>query len=241
MFRAAWRSLVQHKLRLVLSSLGHRAQRRLRRRHLHLHRHPEQDLHRPVRSDDHRRRGHAEDRLRRVRALPARSQRWRRRCLIRSPGVDGVAKAAGVVFADGVAIVGSDDAPIGQQGAPQFGSNWSDDEELTPYRLVDGVGPTQPTVRWPSTRCPPTTATSRSATPSAWSHLPARSKPSWSASSGSGRAGTWLVPRSLPSTPPLPKTILLDGQAGYTEIDAVAADGVTQQQLADDVVCRHRS
>jgi putative ABC transport system permease protein len=57
-------------------------------------------------------------------------------------GVPGVAKAGAEVFADGVTIIGSDGEPLGTQGAPQFGSNWDDDEDLTPFRLVDGRGPT---------------------------------------------------------------------------------------------------
>lgn len=56
-------------------------------------------------------------------------------------GVDGVAKADGGVFADGVAIIGGDDKPLGTPGAPQFGSNWVDDEQLTAFRLIDGRGP----------------------------------------------------------------------------------------------------
>jgi len=57
-------------------------------------------------------------------------------------GVDGVAKVAGTVFVNGLQIIGSDGEPVASGGAPNFGSNWSDDEDLAPYRLVDGRGPT---------------------------------------------------------------------------------------------------
>ena len=101
----------------------------------------EQHLHRPFRADDDRRGGQPED------GLPGSGFAGEVPTLAPSlldqvEQVPGAAKAGGTVFADGVSIIGSDDEPIGQQGAPQFGSNWSDDEELTPYRLVDGVGPT---------------------------------------------------------------------------------------------------
>jgi putative ABC transport system permease protein len=56
-------------------------------------------------------------------------------------GVDGMAKAEGIVFTAGVTIIGSDGEPVGVMGAPAFGSNWSDDPDLSPYRLTDGRGP----------------------------------------------------------------------------------------------------
>jgi len=56
--------------------------------------------------------------------------------------VDGVQRARGVVFVNGVQVVGSDGKLLGQPGVPAFGSSWSDDRDLSPYRLVDGHGPT---------------------------------------------------------------------------------------------------
>jgi putative ABC transport system permease protein len=55
--------------------------------------------------------------------------------------VQGVARAEGAVFASGVQIVGKDGKVIGTGGAPSFGSNWSDDRDLSPFRLTDGRGP----------------------------------------------------------------------------------------------------
>lgn len=57
-------------------------------------------------------------------------------------GVDGVAKAEGFVFVTGVTIIGADGKPVGVVGAPAFGSNWSADPDLSPYRLAEGRGPT---------------------------------------------------------------------------------------------------
>ena len=56
-------------------------------------------------------------------------------------GVAGVARAEGGVFENGVQIVGKDGKIIGTQGAPAFGSNWSGDRDLSPFRLIDGRGP----------------------------------------------------------------------------------------------------
>jgi putative ABC transport system permease protein len=141
MFRAAWRSLVQHKLRLVLSMLAIILSvgfvvgtlifgATLNRTFTDLFAQTTSDV--VVSADtDADGSGFAGD----VQTLPAD-------LLPRIQAVPGAAAAGGTVFADGVAIIGSDGDPIGQSGAPQFGSNWSDDERLTPYRLIDGVGPT---------------------------------------------------------------------------------------------------
>jgi len=56
-------------------------------------------------------------------------------------GVQGVARAEGSVFGSGVQIVGKDGKVVGSAGAPSFGSNWSGDRELSPFRLIDGRGP----------------------------------------------------------------------------------------------------
>jgi putative ABC transport system permease protein len=140
MLRAAWRSLVQHKLRLVLSMLAIILSvgfvvgtlifgATLNRTFTDLFSQTTSDV--VVSADtDAQGSGFAGD----VQTLPAN-------LLPEIQGVPGAAAAGGTVFADGVAIIGSDGDPIGQSGAPQFGSNWNDDERLTPYRLIDGAGP----------------------------------------------------------------------------------------------------
>ncbi|MFL6287514.1 MAG: ABC transporter permease [Actinomycetes bacterium] len=140
MLRAAWRSLVQHKLRLVLSMLAIILSvgfvvgtlifgATLNRTFSELFAQTTSDV--VVTADTEAQgSGFAGD----VQTLPAD-------LLPKVQSVSGAAAAGGTVFADGVAIIGSDGDPIGQSGAPQFGSNWSDDERLTPYRLIDGVGP----------------------------------------------------------------------------------------------------
>jgi len=57
----------------------------------------------------------------------------------------GVAQAAGSVLVDGVFVIGKDGKLLGTPGAPAFGVSWSDDEVISPFRLVpgQGAGPTQ--------------------------------------------------------------------------------------------------
>jgi putative ABC transport system permease protein len=56
--------------------------------------------------------------------------------------VDGVARAEGVVFQPGARILGTNGKPVGpSQGPPRFGANWSDDEDLSAWRLASGRAP----------------------------------------------------------------------------------------------------
>ncbi len=55
--------------------------------------------------------------------------------------VDGVAKAEGSVFTQNIVLLDSSGEPV-TTGAPTFGASWSDDQDLSPYRLVSGHGPT---------------------------------------------------------------------------------------------------
>jgi putative ABC transport system permease protein len=58
--------------------------------------------------------------------------------------VDGVQRAGGLVQVGGVTLVGSDGTAVGAAGAPTFGVSWGDDPDLSPLRLVDGVAPAGP-------------------------------------------------------------------------------------------------
>jgi putative ABC transport system permease protein len=58
--------------------------------------------------------------------------------------VNGVAKAEGSVVTQNVTLVGPDGKAITTSGAPTLGATWSDDHALSPYRLIEGKGPTSP-------------------------------------------------------------------------------------------------
>ncbi|MCZ3386842.1 MAG: ABC transporter permease [Actinomycetia bacterium] len=148
--------------------------------------------------------------------------------------VPGAAKAGGAVFADGVAIIGADDEPLGQPGAPQFGSNWSDDEELTPYRLVDGTGPsTANEVAIDSVSAEDGQLevgdTIRLVAPTG--EVEAELVGVFRFGTSGNLAGATIAAFDTETA----QNVLLDGGQGFTEIDVVAAEGVTQQQLADEV------
>jgi putative ABC transport system permease protein len=57
--------------------------------------------------------------------------------------VDGVAAAEGAILVDGVVPVDENNDVVGNPFAPRFGTNWSDDENLSPLTLVEGGGPTE--------------------------------------------------------------------------------------------------
>ncbi len=233
MFRAAWRSLVQHKLRLVLSSLAIVLSvgfvvgtfiftDTLNKTFTDLFGQTTTDVVVTPKTDFEGS-GFAGE----VATLPPE-------VLDQVSAVDGVAKAGGAVFADGVAIVGADDVPLGQQGAPQFGSNWSDDEELTPYRLVEGVGPAADgEVAIDSVSAEDGNLgvgdTIRLVAPTG--EIEAELVGIFRFGTSGNLAGATIAAFDTPTA----QNILLDGEEGYTEIDAVAAEGVTQQQLADDI------
>ena len=118
MIRAALKSLLGRKVRLLHEHLRDRARRRLRRRLAGLLRHAQPQLHRAVRLDRRRRRGAARGRRRRVdgapldATVPGRAGRRARATL------PGAARVDGNVSAFGVFVVGEDGKVVGGFGPP---------------------------------------------------------------------------------------------------------------------------
>ncbi len=149
-------------------------------------------------------------------------------------GVDGVDQAAGQVFLDGVAIVDPTGEPIGQSGAPQFGSNWESDERLTPYRLEEGVGPTAAgEVAIDSVSADKAGYqvgdTVSLITPKG--QMDAKLTGIFRYGTSGNLAGATITAFDTSTA----QEVLLRGKDAYTEIDAIAADGVSQSVLADRV------
>ena len=148
--------------------------------------------------------------------------------------VDGVAKAAGSIFADGVTIIDPTGEPVGQAGPPQFGTNWEGDPDLTAFRLESGRGPT---------RAGEVAIDSISAEKSGYHvgdevHLVAPSGDVTAKLVGTFRFGTSGNLAGATITAFDTRTaqqVILGGKRAFTEIDAKAVDGVSQQQLADQV------
>jgi putative ABC transport system permease protein len=146
----------------------------------------------------------------------------------------GISRAGGAVLVDGVTILGSNDTPLGVQGAPHFGSNWGDDPDLSPFRLVSGKGPTSPGE---------VAIDSVSAEKGALSVgdqvrlvTPQGAKTEtlvgiFRYGTTGNLAGATIAAFDLRTA----QNLLLGGTRGFTQIDAVADDGVSQQQAADAV------
>lgn len=148
--------------------------------------------------------------------------------------VDGVAKAGGQVLIDGVAIVDPAGEVLGTPGAPTFGSNWDDDEELTPFRLQEGRGPSGPgEVALDSVSAEKAGYVVGDAV-----SLVGPDGPFQASLVGIFRYGTSgnLAGATIASfDTAVAQDLLLDGQDAFTEIDVVADEGVTQESLAADV------
>jgi putative ABC transport system permease protein len=149
-------------------------------------------------------------------------------------GVDGVAKSAGAVFADGVTILDAQGKAMGTAGPPQFGSNWNDDETLTPYRLIDGRGPAADGE---------VAIDSVSAEKSGYAvGDPVKLIGPQGAFQAElvgvfryGTSGNLAGATIAAFATPFAQQVLLGGRDAYTEIDAVAAEGTSQEALAGRV------
>ena len=149
-------------------------------------------------------------------------------------GVDGVAKAGGAVFADGVTILDAQGRAIGTAGPPQFGSNWNDDESLTPYRLIDGRGPAADGE---------VALDSVSAEKSGYEvGDPVRLIGPLGAFEADlvgvfryGTSGNLAGATIAAFATPFAQQVLLAGQDAYTEIDVMAVEGTTQAELSERI------
>jgi putative ABC transport system permease protein len=146
----------------------------------------------------------------------------------------GINRAGGAVLVDGVTILGSDDSPLGVQGAPHFGSNWGVDPDLSPFRLQSGQGPTgagQVAIDSVSADKGGLSVGDqvRLITPNG--AQTDRLVGIFRYGSTGNLAGATIAAFDLRTA----QDLLLGGARGFTEIDAVASDGVSQRQAADAV------
>ena len=149
-------------------------------------------------------------------------------------GVSGVAKAGGAILVDGVTVIGTDGKPLGTQGAPQYGSNWDDDQQLTPFRLVSGHGPTAPG----QVALDSVAADTGGYTVGDTVQLVTPNGPKkvqlvgiFRFGSSGNLAGATITAFETRAA----QQLLLDGHDAYTEIDAMADPGVSQAELAQRV------
>jgi putative ABC transport system permease protein len=148
--------------------------------------------------------------------------------------VPGVARTQGSVLVNGVEVVGPDGKVIGQPGVPAFGSSWSGDPDLSPFRLVEGRGPQTPGE---------VAVDSQSATKAALSvghqvRLTTPSGPRTETVVGIFRYGTTgnLAGASIVAFDVrTAQVVLLEGADAYTAVSAKADPGISQATLADRV------
>jgi putative ABC transport system permease protein len=148
--------------------------------------------------------------------------------------VDGVAKAGGQVLIDGVAIVDPAGEVLGTPGAPTFGSNWDDDEDLTPFRLEEGRGPAAAgEVALDSVSAGKAGYAVGDSVPLVGPDgtLEAELVGIFRYGTSGNLAGATIAAFDTAYA----QELLLDGADAYTEIDVVADEGVTQDSLAADV------
>ncbi len=148
--------------------------------------------------------------------------------------VPGVAKAGGQILVDGVTIVDPSGEPVGTPGAPQFGSNWDDDEALTPFRLESGRGPSAAgEVAIDSVTAAKTGYEVGDTIPliNPEGPLQAQLVGVFRYGTSGNLAGATIAAFDTEYA----QQVLLSGASAFTEIDAVAHEGVTQDALAADV------
>jgi putative ABC transport system permease protein len=149
-------------------------------------------------------------------------------------GVDGVAKAEGTVLANGLQIIGKDGEAIASSGAPNFGASWSDDEDLSPYRLIDGRGPTAPGEMAIDSQ----SAEEGDLAVGDTAQLVTPGAPQDATVVGIFRFGSSgnLAGASIAAFEPVEaQELMLDGKDAYTSIDAAIDPGLTQDEVATQV------
>ena len=154
--------------------------------------------------------------------------------LAKVSAVDGVARAEGAVFQSGVQIIGKDGKVVTTQGAPAFGSNWSGDPDLSPFRIFDGRGPE---------RAGEVAVDSQSADKAGLKvggtvtlTTPGATRKDtvvgiFRYGTSGNLAGASIVTFDLRTA----QQVLLGGADAYTSIDVKAAPGISQSELAGRV------
>ncbi len=149
-------------------------------------------------------------------------------------GVPGVARALGSVFAAGVSVVGKDGKVLGSAQAPAFGSTYSDDPDLSPYRPVEGRAPAASTEVALDSESMKKGAFRlgdqvRLVTPAG--NRTATIVGVFQYGTSGNLAGASIAAFDLRTS----QQLLVGGRDVFTGISLKAVDGVTQQQLAERV------
>lgn len=148
--------------------------------------------------------------------------------------VDGVAKVGGQVLVNGVSIVDKDGEVLGTVGAPAFGSNWDDDQQLTPFRLVEGRGPAAPAeIAIDSVSAQKAGYVVGDTVPIVTPQGPLDA--SLVGIFRYGASGNLAGATITAFDTAYAQDVLLDGERSFTEVDVIVAEGQTQEAVAQRV------
>jgi putative ABC transport system permease protein len=147
--------------------------------------------------------------------------------------VDGVAAAYGAITADGALVIGADGTVVGEAGPPARGTTWIPDESISPLTLVSGRGPAAAS----EVALLESTAEEAGVGVGDQVRLETNAGTVEQTVVGivtrgvSGSDGSTLAVFDLPTA----QRLLLDGDQVVTGIQVRAEDGVTQEALAASI------
>jgi len=145
-----------------------------------------------------------------------------------------VASAVGSIGADGITIVAADGSVLGGRGAPRLGINWVDDANVTGLRLVDGRAPAGPA----EVAIDAVSAQKAGYGVGGTVRLVGPAGPFAAELAGVFRYGTSgnLAGATIVAFDTArAQQVLLGGADAFTQVDVVAADGVSQDSLAASI------
>ena len=148
-------------------------------------------------------------------------------------GVDGVAASGGAVQTTGVTLIDGDGEPVGTAGPPTLGIGWDDNPELSPLGLIDGRAPESDAEIAIDSESFDAGGfslgdTVRVLTPGP--SVEAELVGVFRFGTSGTLAGATLTAFEMATA----QELLLDG-TGWTSVQAVAEEGVSQDELADRV------
>lgn len=147
--------------------------------------------------------------------------------------VPGVASVTGVVFTDGARVIGSNGKVVTSFGAPQFGSNWTGEDELVELR--EGRGPQAPDEIVVDASLAEAAKIKIGDRVGVLTLQPKREFTLVGVFGYSGDRDSLGGSQTVAFTEPVAQELML-GQAGvYTNITVHAAEGVADTALRDDI------
>ena len=147
--------------------------------------------------------------------------------------VPGVARAVGMVEADGARVIGADGKVVASFGPPRLGMNWNPDDEL--IELREGRGPTAPDEIAIDAALARAAGLRVGDTVGVLTREPRQDFTLVGIFGFAGGRDSFGGVQFVAFTDEVAQRLLLGQQDVWTAVDVVAADGVTAEQLRDDI------